>query len=116
MLSPRSVEAGFAGKKLTHKIGEWKSIGDNFALALKVILRDHDVAGVADDIDHLFVSRIEILVALDNARTRNAHKVAVARDFRAGNDAIDVGEIDRFVGTNEIRDQKARPGVARLGK
>ena len=55
-------------------------------------------------------------MAFDDARTGNSHQVAVSRDFGTWNDAIDVGEINFLAGTDEVRNQEARPSVAGLRK
>src|SRR5262249_28211082 len=74
---------------------------------------ERDVARIANDVEHLAVTVIEIFVALDDAGSGSGLEGAIRLGGSVGNELFDVGETDVLVGMNQIGDQETRPRVSR---
>lgn len=82
---------------------------------MKIVIRNHHVARIADDVYQLLVPRIEVLVSLYEAWPGNAVKLAVRDVDNIRNQIIDIQETDLFFRKQQIRDQKPCPRIARSG-
>ena len=116
VLSPRPVRAGFAGKEAGNEFLNRRIVFDLSDLAMIVVLRDDDVARVANDVDDARIARIEALMALDNPRPRHPVEIFLARAGRIGNQAIDVRPGGGLVRKSQVGQKKAGPGVAGFRK
>ena len=88
---------------------------DGAPLDVEMKFREHHVARIANDVNQLFISRIEILMALDIARPGHVFEMPLRQSFRVRDQLVKVGEVGLLLGKNQIGDEKPRPGIARLG-
>src|SRR5258706_1224278 len=114
MLSPRPIKRSLPRNETAHVFGKRKLIGDQLTLALKVVLRDHHIPRVADDVDYSRIARIEVLMALDDPRARRTHQVPITGHFRTRNHTVDVRKINLLVRAHQVGDQEPCPGIPRL--
>jgi hypothetical protein len=85
-------------------------------LPMIVILRNNHVAGIPNNVDNTRITRIEALVALNNAWARQAIEVSFGSASRIRNQSIDIRPRDVLIGKSQIREEKPRPGIAGFGK
>src|SRR5439155_15248799 len=90
MLSPGSVITGLSRHKAMDELLDWILIADQLPLALEMILRHSHIPRIANNVDDTRVARVEIVVALDNPRPRNAKQVTIASSVGSRDDPIDV--------------------------
>src|SRR6185437_718806 len=82
-------------------------------LAMKLIVRERHVPGVTHDVDDLGIAMIEVLMALQDPRTRYALQCAARQGSRVGNETVDVRETDLDFRMQQVRDQKTGPSISR---
>src|SRR5208337_1047356 len=115
VLTPGAIIAALAWQKAADKLLDWIIVADPFAFALGMVFRQGHIPRIANDVDYAPISRVEVLMALDNARPWNTQQVAMANDVNPRDDLVNVGETNLLVRSKKIRNQKARPGVPRFG-
>src|SRR5947209_13111248 len=75
-----------------------------------MVVRDGDIARVADNINHFSVPRVEALMTFQNAGARHAAENPVGKQVYFGDARFYIGERDRLI-IDQVTDQKASPGV-----
>jgi hypothetical protein len=95
--------AGVAGKKTRNVGGQGVVFVMQTLLDAKVVLGKDDVPGVADNIEHLAVARIEVLMALHGAGPWKPIEGPFREGLEVGEEIVDIGEVGIFFGRPQVR-------------
>ena len=82
-------------------------------LSLKVVIGEHDIPRVADDVNDSPVAMIKIVVSLNDARARCAFECSIGLVRGVGNEPLDVGEPYLRIRVKQIGYQESGPEVSR---
>src|SRR5271165_4385784 len=82
-------------------------------LALKVVQGKCDIPRITNDVNHFPIPVIEILMRLNDPRTRGTLESAIGLRRSVWDQALDIGEADDLSRVRQIGDQKAGPGISR---
>ena len=110
------MRAGLAGQEARNEFLNRRIVLDFPDLTMIVVLRNDDVARVANDVDDARITRIEALMALDNARPRHADEIPFRGTGWIGNQSIDVRPGGGLVRESQVGQEKPGPGVAGFRK
>ena len=94
VFTPGAMRTGLAGHEASYELLHGVAVLDLLALAMIVILRDDDVARIANDIHHLGIARLKAFVTLDDAWPCHPVKIPLGGCIRVWNQAMDVLKAD----------------------
>jgi hypothetical protein len=80
-----------------------------------VVIGNGDITGIADDVNHAVVARIETLMALDNPRPRQVAHFPVGMNVHIRKEPFQIGKRYWLVLMDQIPHKKACPGISRSG-
>ena len=104
--------ANLVTEKVRDKFRERVFFSDQTTLDLKVVLGEHHVAGIANNVDYLLVAGVKVLMAFENAGTRKEVEMPFGKRFRVRDQFIDVGKVGVPRWIHQICDQEPGPGIA----
>src|SRR5580704_19228307 len=105
MLSPRTARPSLACQELLDKCFDRHIVSDLPDLAVIVILRNHHIPRIANDVDHARISRIETLMALDDPRPLHPIENPCWSAQRVWNQNRNIGESRRLVWRNKVANE-----------
>lgn len=89
VLAPGDIEIA-PDEAICDVLFNWIRIVEHAIFSTKIIKGDRDVAWVPDEIDHFRIARIEIFMALDDTRPRDALQCPARTSYGVWNDVFDV--------------------------
>src|ERR1039458_2463604 len=104
-----------AGNEPIDESVQAQTVLDVPVLTVELIVRERYVARVANHVDGVWVAMVEILVGFDDSRVGRLLQGPVRLRGGVGNQLLDIGEIDRSIGIDEVGEQEPCPGVSGSG-